>query len=70
MAKDRNMTYPSYFPERYRYKPPEYRPQLKPKTQIYKTVRHVRKHKHHYKFIALCIVLGYLSALALTLSHN
>lgn len=53
------MTYPHYFPEKYRYKPkPIYR----------QSIKHFRKNKHHYHFIALCITLGLLSALAITLA--
>jgi hypothetical protein len=58
--------YPSYFPEKYRYKPPQ---PTKPK-QLAKAINHIRRNKHHYHFIALSIILGFLAALALTLAIN
>ena len=58
------MTYPSYFPQRYRYRPPE----PKKKTKNKDIIKHFKRNKHHYEFIALSIILGLLAALAVTLS--
>lgn len=68
------MTYPSYFPHKYRYKerqtfkPPEakQKQQHRPKD----TITHIKRNKHHYQFIALSITLGLLSALAVTLANK
>lgn len=69
--KHKHMTYPSYFPNKYRYKPPNVKPRQqehKQKPDHRHKLTHFRKNKQHYQFIALSIILGLLSALTVTLA--
>jgi len=58
------MTYPSYFPDKYRYKLPQRQQKPKPKQKLLQLTRTDKQ------FIELAIILGALSALALTLARH
>ena len=62
------MSYPDYFPIKYRYKPPIHTHYSKHKTN--KTIQHIKRNKHHYHFVALSLTLAFLAALAVTLAFK